>query len=726
MGSTAYQREVLADSPSVYYRLGDSAAPAVPDAGAGGVNATMAGTVTFAQTGAFPGDVNTSVSFPGTATNFLQTVTSPGSAYDLGDGPFTLECWFKLGATLTLMDLLGKQGTGCYVIRIDATGKISLVASGVGNCFILTNTVTDTNWHHLVITRVAATQPVIYLDGVSQAGTYTARTFADSTSQFDLGRSGTANYFHGQLQDVAIYKSSLSSTRVTKHYNMGTNAVNATASMQTKKQSISAAGSSGGPVTGTVHIQAKKATIQASQKVTGTVLIHAKKASITVLPRLVANVTVTTKKMMIVSVPTTSGTAIVSARKASIFASQTVTGTAVVTVKKPTIASYRRTLVSVRLNGAWANTFLWARVGGEWVAAVPKVMIDGSWYTINFDEHGLIRNHVDMTVKKPTISASGNLTLHGTVSMTMKRPVIHAQQSFITTGTAVITVKKPTIKVQGKPATSTMLVGVNNYTGSPPTVDTWGDYTSVIPNCSVTRVYNQGSDGPNGIPSSWPHSSFTIVSAMKHLVVSIRPTDLSGFINGTYDAATKVWLRKIPADQYICLYHEANLAANIFQTTLGGTASQFRAMSQKLRDLARAVEAEPGNTVKLNVGIILGSANIGVDNTPWVPTGMDWYGMDGYGGSKSVLPAQRFDANVSAITTVQPGAKLAIIENNDKTASDPDRWNLWFTQAFQYALDHNMIIFMTWWGPTAQYPNAEIFNTSGTYVSTLHDLYASV
>lgn len=719
--TTVYQAAVLADSPSVYYRLGESASPCVPDAGAGGVNLTVSGSLTFAQAGAFAGDTNTSVLFPGTATNFLQTVTSPGSAYDLGDGPFTLECWFKLAATLTLMDIFGKQGTGCYVVRLDASGHVVVPASGIGNCFVTTGTITDTNWHHLVVTRVAATQPVVYLDGTSMPGTYTARTFADSTSQFDVGRSGTANYFHGQIQDVAIYKSSLSSTRVTAHYNAGINGVNGTAAMQTKKMSISAAGSSGGPDTGTVHIQAKKASIQALQKVTGTVHIQAKKSSITVLPRLVASIAITTKKASIVSVPTTTGTAAISAKKASLFISQTVVGTASVSVKKPTIASYRRTLVSVRLNGTWANTLLWARVGGVWVTAVPKVMIDGSWYTINFDEHGLIRNHADVLVKKPSISASGNLTLHGTVDVTMKRPVVSAIQHIVTSGTVAIQAHKPTIRVQGKPAASTMLLGVNNWNDT-----TWDDYVSVIPNCTTTRVYNQGNSGPNGIPSSWPAASFSIRTAMQHLVVSIRPTDLTGFINGTYDTATKVWLRKIPAGHYITCYHEANLAANIFQTTLGGTAAQFRAMNQKLRDLARAVEAESPSNPKLNVGVILGSANINTDNTPWVPAGMDWYGMDGYGGSSSLLPDQRYGPNVAAITSVQPDAKMAIIENNDKTAPTPDRWNLWFTDAFQYALDHGMIIFMTWWGPTAQYPNAEVFNTAGTYVPTLQGLYSSL
>lgn len=735
--ATVYQAAVLADTPSVYYRLGDASAPAVPDAGAGGVNATIVGTPTFAQAGAFAGDTNTSVSFPGTSGNFLQTISSPGSAYDLGDGPFSIECWFKLGATSTLMDFLGKQGTGCYVLRIDASGKISLNASGVGNCFIATGAITDTNWHHLVVTRVAATQPIMYIDGSSVAGTYTARTFADSTSQFDLGRSGTANMYHGQLQDVAIYKSVLSSTRVTAHRNAGLNGVNGTAAATTKKSSIVVQSwpntvSGTAVVTakkssifvvqsilGTAAVTAKKATIAAVQILHGTVAIHGKKPTITASQKAIVTVLIHAKKATIVAAPTTTGTAVVQARKSSLFISQKVTGTAVVTVKKPSIASYRRSLVSVRLNGAWANSIVWARIGDEWVGCVPKVMIDGHWYTINLDEHGLIKTHVNMTVKKPTIVAHGNLQLSGTVDVTMRRPVIQVIQRITGTGTVAIQARKSTILIQGRPRAGTMLLGVNNYGGF-----TWNDYTSVIPNNTTTRIYNQGNSGPNGIPSSWPAGP--VPAGATHLVVSIRPTDIVGFINGTYDAATKAYLRKIPAGQYITAYHEANLAANIFQTTIGGTAAQFRAMNQKLRDLARAVEAESTSNPKINVGVIIGSANLNTDNTPWVPAGMDFYGMDGYGGSSSILPDQRYGPNVAAITSVQPDAKMAIIENNDKTAPTPDRWNLWFTDAFNYALDHGMIIFMTWWGPTPQYPNAELFNTSGTYVQTLHDLYASI
>jgi hypothetical protein len=718
--ATVYEKAVLADSPSVYYRLGDASAPAVPDSGAGGVNATQAGTVTFAQPGAFSGDSNTSVSFPGTATNFLQTASTPGSAYDLGDGAFTLECWFKNGATpAATQDLFGKQGTGCYVVRMDATGHLILNASGVGNCFVTTAAFTDTNWHHLVITRVAATQPHIYVDNVDQAGTYTARTFADSTNQFDIGRSGTANYFNGRIQDLALYKSALSSTRVGVHYNAGLNSVNGTVAMTAKKASI-LVNAWPATVSGTVAIHGKKPTLLAIQITRGTVAIHGKKPTISALPKLVGNVVITTKKMMIVAVPTTTGTAAVTARKGTIFASQKIVGTVGMTAKKPSIESYRRSLVTVRLNGAWANSLIWCRVGGVWVPAIPKVMIDGNWYTINFDEHGLIRNHVNMTVKKPSIAASGNLTLHGTVDVTMRRPVIQAIQHVSTSGLVVVQARKSSVQVRGKPAANTMLLGVNNYGGT-----TYASYSSVIPNCTTTRFYNQGSDGPNGIPSSWP--SAPIPSGATHFVVSIRPTDIAGFIAGTYDAATKAWLRKIPAGHYICAYHEANLAANIFQTTIGGTPTQFKQIHTKLKALADAVKAESPSNPKVNVGIILGSANINTDNSPWVPGGMDWYGMDGYGGSNSILPAERYGPNMSAIQSVAGAdATMAIIENNDKTAPTPDRWNLWFTDAFQIAVDNNMAIFMTWWGPTAQYPNAEIFNTSGSYVPTLQSLYSSI
>ncbi len=221
--TSGYSLVVLGDNPSVYYRLGDSAAPAVSSAG--GVSAAMSGTVGFGQPGALVGDSDTACSFPGTGTDYLQTASSPGSAYDLGDGPFSIEFWYKAAQIGVAQTVLSKVSTA-YIVLLNSANKWVLHRAGGSDCFVTTATFPDTaSWHHVVITRAAASQPHIYVDGVNQAGSYTVQTFLDNTNGFALGinpNHPTTDPFSGLLDEVALYKSVLSQTQVTTHYTAGT------------------------------------------------------------------------------------------------------------------------------------------------------------------------------------------------------------------------------------------------------------------------------------------------------------------------------------------------------------------------------------------------------------------------------------------------------------------------------------------------------------------------
>jgi hypothetical protein len=220
----AYQDVVLADSPTVYYRLGDTAAPAVPTNGLG-VNCAATGVPAFGVAGAVVGDTNTAVSFPGSAgTDYLQTASSPGTAYDLGDGPFSIEFWYKTNDTAADHNTLSK-GTGSYIMRHLAGGTWAFRLSGTGNCFVTTAAFTDTTkWHHVVVTRVLATQPTLYVDGVAQAGTHTARTFGNITTGFGIGVDVAAKptgAWNGYIDEVALYQTVLSAAQVLTHYQAG-------------------------------------------------------------------------------------------------------------------------------------------------------------------------------------------------------------------------------------------------------------------------------------------------------------------------------------------------------------------------------------------------------------------------------------------------------------------------------------------------------------------------
>ncbi len=219
----SYAATVLADSPTVYYRLGDTAAPAVPSPGLG-VNAAAVGAgPSFGLPGA-TADGDGAVLFAGNGTDYLQTASSPGTAYNLGDGPFSIEFWYLWGGYAsgqTIANSLGK-GTGAYVVRLNSTGKWVVRKSGTGDCFVTTASFNDqASWHHVVVTRLLATQPHIYVDGVDQAGTHTAQTFADSTTGFSPGVDAAAvatGAWVGRLDEVALYKSALSQGQVLAHF----------------------------------------------------------------------------------------------------------------------------------------------------------------------------------------------------------------------------------------------------------------------------------------------------------------------------------------------------------------------------------------------------------------------------------------------------------------------------------------------------------------------------
>ncbi len=225
--NTAYPGIVTADSPSVYYRLGDFAAPAVPVAGLG-VNAAMTGTVRFGEPGAIAGDNDTSCWFPGDGLNYLQTATSPGAAYDLGDGPFSIEFWYRWGGywpAQTIANALGK-GTGAFVVRLNSTGRWVLRKSGTGDEFVTAASFTDKDsWHHVVVTKSGAgAQPHIYVDSLDQAGTFTTQAYANTATGFSIGvdaAAKTVGGWVGYLDDVALYKAALSQYQVTAHYLAG-------------------------------------------------------------------------------------------------------------------------------------------------------------------------------------------------------------------------------------------------------------------------------------------------------------------------------------------------------------------------------------------------------------------------------------------------------------------------------------------------------------------------
>jgi Concanavalin A-like lectin/glucanases superfamily len=221
-----YKDSVLADAPLGYWRLGEAAGTTAAD-GIRGRHGTYVGTPTLAATGALNGDSNTAVTFNGTS----QYATVP---YDSGLNPaqFTVEGWakptggagtYRTVATSWYEGAAGASPRG-YWLGIGTDNKWWLsIANGTTFTNIIGPTVTLNSWAHAVGTYDGTTGR-LYLNGILVASTAVSYA-ANLSAPFGIGAywaNGSWVGLHlGSLDEVALYGTALSSSRVQAHYLLG-------------------------------------------------------------------------------------------------------------------------------------------------------------------------------------------------------------------------------------------------------------------------------------------------------------------------------------------------------------------------------------------------------------------------------------------------------------------------------------------------------------------------
>lgn len=144
----------------------------------------------------------------------------------LGDGPFSIEMWFKrdaisFGAAHQLVDW-GHVGGNGPIIIVEAGNTLRFNDSSFTNVGGLTAsamTVTDTTtWHHVVACKNGASRQ-LYLDAVQETGG-TNTTLSNARDVVNLNDAG-GSFQTWSIAGFAVYLSVLSSSTVTTHYNTG-------------------------------------------------------------------------------------------------------------------------------------------------------------------------------------------------------------------------------------------------------------------------------------------------------------------------------------------------------------------------------------------------------------------------------------------------------------------------------------------------------------------------
>lgn len=231
--SASYRAEVLADSPVSYWRLGESSGSTAFDE-SGSNDGSYINSPTLGVSGIFAGDA--AVDLDG-STQQVEVPHSADLSDDLTSG-FTVEAWvnpdtvsggdtFSLTNPRVLFIKNNSANDANYWLRL-LGGKISFGyrnQADTGYVEQRTNAevVLANVWSHIVAVHDGSSIK-LYMNGVEQASSLVNGPMSAAktdTYPLYLAVQGTDNIrrFDGAIDEVAVYASALSHSRILAHYN---------------------------------------------------------------------------------------------------------------------------------------------------------------------------------------------------------------------------------------------------------------------------------------------------------------------------------------------------------------------------------------------------------------------------------------------------------------------------------------------------------------------------
>ncbi len=227
--SSAYSDAVMADNPSLYYRLGGPSNTAALD-WAGGNDGTVQGGVSSAPDGAISGDSGTASRFNGSSNGFIasQRITPPGA--------YSAELWLRTTTTRGGMLLqrgdsqFGTSGSHDRIVYMLNDGRLRYgVWPGSVKTITSTKSYNDGKWHQVAVTN-GPTGTILYVDGAQVAVDTTVTSGENTAGYWRIGGDSlagwpdrpTSDYFAGDIDELAVYGTVLTPAQVNGHYLQGT------------------------------------------------------------------------------------------------------------------------------------------------------------------------------------------------------------------------------------------------------------------------------------------------------------------------------------------------------------------------------------------------------------------------------------------------------------------------------------------------------------------------
>lgn len=227
--ATGYAAEVAADAPLLHWRLGEPSGTTAEDATANNRDGTYSG-ATLGVTGLLTGDADTAITLDGVDDFVSRAGLILGALTNS-----TIELWTKLAngynyANKALYCERAAAGNDIFKLEGNAAGD-ALRFTHRDDAGTLTRpeatptAINDNTRHHVVMTK-AGTGISFYIDGVAKGtgtlnGTNTL-TDAGISSRLGIDIADGSTALAATLDELALYDTALSSTRVTAHWDAGT------------------------------------------------------------------------------------------------------------------------------------------------------------------------------------------------------------------------------------------------------------------------------------------------------------------------------------------------------------------------------------------------------------------------------------------------------------------------------------------------------------------------
>ena len=228
------KQSVLGDAPAQYWRLADPSGTTASNTISGQPAGTATSTILGTAAGPDTSDPGTTA---GTFASSAQ-ISVPSAASVPGTALISAEAWIKPTNTGTYQmivtkDLSNGATSDQFELRLDPGGHLQFLQATSASFYQVTSAATVTfgsAWQHVVATKDNAGTIKLYLNGTLDTGptffpagtTVFPATVPANTEPVLIGAREDGNYFTGQIADVALYPSTLSSTQVAAHYQAGT------------------------------------------------------------------------------------------------------------------------------------------------------------------------------------------------------------------------------------------------------------------------------------------------------------------------------------------------------------------------------------------------------------------------------------------------------------------------------------------------------------------------